>query len=131
MCTISGQQHPCSSRHLLNCPGHDSYLHLAVVHSHNSNQSCCITRVLSQPSPRSLPPRRKPAPSYGDRVYDTLRCEPNAVERRLFMKAWCRRALMMREAARIVARGPMGGQENIVVEVGAGEGRGGVANCWH
>jgi hypothetical protein len=70
--------------------------------------------------------RRKKPPDYGDRVYDTLRAEPNAVERRLFAKAWQRRPLMMREAARIVARGPMGEQRNIV-EVRAARGVAGLA----
>jgi hypothetical protein len=76
-----------------------------------------ITPASCAPPPPLRRGRRKKPPAYGDRVYDTLRAEPNAVERRLFAKAWQRRPLMNREAARIVARGPIGERQNLV-EVG-------------
>jgi hypothetical protein len=47
--------------------------------------------------------RRKKAPSYNDRMYDTTRAVPIAVERRLFVKLLQRRPFGVREAARLVA----------------------------
>jgi len=60
---------------------------------------------------------RKPTPTYSDRVYDTGRCKPIPVERRLYVKYLARKPLSVREAARLLVsdgqqlpgyRAPMG-----------------------
>lgn len=47
--------------------------------------------------------RRRPPPSYADRVYDTTRAVPTAVERRLFPKLLAARGPGVREGARLAA----------------------------
>eukprot|EP00879_Flechtneria_rotunda_P028132 GHRR01030211.1.p2 GENE.GHRR01030211.1~~GHRR01030211.1.p2 ORF type:complete len:136 (+),score=36.02 GHRR01030211.1:1173-1580(+) len=48
--------------------------------------------------------RRKPLPSYLDRVYDTSsRCMPTSLERKLYAKVVVRKPFAVREAARLVA----------------------------
>ena len=72
---------------------------------------------LQDPAPCSPPPspprilapdaariqRRKKAPEYSDRVYDSLRDMPTPTERKLYAKYLLRKPLVVREAARLLA----------------------------
>lgn len=48
--------------------------------------------------------RRRPAPRYGERVYDTVsRCIPTSLERKLYAKVLQKKQFWVRKAARLVA----------------------------
>lgn len=54
------------------------------------------------------PPRRKKAPEFSDRVYDSTRSVPTPLERKLFNRCLARRRRLVREAARELISGYVG-----------------------